>query len=68
MAKSYPNCRKLLSFESDDCVYGLNFSDEVEALSMRTHLERRHEAEKSRLSSQTMQILFQINGGIYTVP
>jgi hypothetical protein len=43
--KSYPRCPKLLSFESDDCVYGLNFSDESEALDLKHHLDKRYEAE-----------------------
>ncbi|CAD5218431.1 unnamed protein product [Bursaphelenchus okinawaensis] len=45
-AKTYQQCPKFLTFESDDSVYGLNFSDEEEAHEFKAHLEKRYEQEQ----------------------
>ncbi|KAI6206745.1 hypothetical protein M3Y94_00947600 [Aphelenchoides besseyi] len=53
-AKSYSHCRKLLSFEADKCVYGLNFSDDEEAVNLKRHLEKRYEEESKNQKSMPM--------------
>ncbi|KAI6180902.1 WH1 domain containing protein [Aphelenchoides besseyi] len=53
-AKSYSHCRKLLSFESDHCIYGLNFSDDEEAVNLKRHLEKRYEEESKNQKSTPM--------------
>lgn len=43
------NCPNLLTFEGDDCVFGLNFSNLDEADNFKYHLNKRYEQEqKSR--------------------
>ena len=48
-ATTYPSCARFLSFEGDQCVFGLSFSDQVEADNFKDHLQKRQEHEqKSR--------------------
>uniref|UniRef100_A0A0M3HR10 WH1 domain-containing protein n=1 Tax=Ascaris lumbricoides TaxID=6252 RepID=A0A0M3HR10_ASCLU len=43
---SAPTCPNLLSFEGDECVYGVNFSSREEAINFKHHLDKRYEQEQ----------------------
>lgn len=45
-AKAYRQCPKFVTFEGNETVYGLNFSDEDEAGVFKHHLEKRFEQEQ----------------------
>ncbi|KAI1725170.1 WH1 domain-containing protein [Ditylenchus destructor] len=45
-ATSYPNCPRFITFEGDQHVFGLNFSDHAEAEEFREHLKKRSEQEQ----------------------
>ncbi|OZC10492.1 WH1 domain protein [Onchocerca flexuosa] len=49
-------CPHLLTFEGDECVFGLNFSSKEEAYSFKCHLDKRYEQEKK--SPVTFILLF----------
>ncbi|VDK55593.1 unnamed protein product [Anisakis simplex] len=43
---STATCPNLLTFEGDECMYGLNFSDREEAINFKAHLDKRFEQEQ----------------------
>ncbi|KHN83581.1 Wiskott-Aldrich syndrome protein [Toxocara canis] len=45
-ASSAPTCPNLLTFEGDECVFGLNFSSREEAVNFKHHLDKRYEQEQ----------------------
>lgn len=44
-AHTYPTCPRLIAFEGDTCVFGLNFYDFNEAAKFEEHLSKRYEQE-----------------------
>uniref|UniRef100_A0A915PHV9 WH1 domain-containing protein n=1 Tax=Setaria digitata TaxID=48799 RepID=A0A915PHV9_9BILA len=61
-------CPNLLTFEGDDCVFGLNFSSKEEAYSFKSHLDKRYEQEKKsqekeKLATSAVQNIPTSTGG-----
>ncbi|CAG9539147.1 unnamed protein product [Cercopithifilaria johnstoni] len=62
-------CPHLLTFEGDECVFGLNFSSKEEAYSFKSHLDKRYEQEKKsqekeRLATSGSQNISPLSGSL----
>ncbi|VDN07697.1 unnamed protein product [Thelazia callipaeda] len=49
-------CPNLLTFEGDECIFGLNFSSKEEANSFKSHLDKRYEQEKKSQEKDKLMI------------
>uniref|UniRef100_A0A8R1XZS7 WH1 domain-containing protein n=1 Tax=Onchocerca volvulus TaxID=6282 RepID=A0A8R1XZS7_ONCVO len=66
-------CPNLLTFEGDECVFGLNFSSKEEAYSFKSHLDKRYEQEKKSqekemLATSGSQSFLSSSGGSQLLP
>ncbi|VDP14194.1 unnamed protein product, partial [Onchocerca flexuosa] len=66
-------CPHLLTFEGDECVFGLNFSSKEEAYSFKCHLDKRYEQEKKSqekemLATSGSQNFLSSSGGSQLLP
>ncbi|VDN27975.1 unnamed protein product [Gongylonema pulchrum] len=49
-------CPNLLTFEGDECMFGLNFSSHEEAYNFKYHLDKRYEQEKKSQEKEKMGV------------